>query len=61
MCYQDKTFCPFWHDCVNARGCGRKLTDDVRYEARSAGLPIAEWTEPPDCHETKEPEESNVR
>lgn len=50
ICYRDMTFCPFWRDCDRADACERPLTDEVDFRAKMLDLPIAEFTEMPDCH-----------
>ncbi len=53
ICYKDRTFCPFYHDCVLAKTCPRPLTPDVEHEAVKVGLPISQYVEPPNCHTTE--------
>lgn len=61
MCFRDMTFCTYFQDCKNAGDCPRPLTDDVREAAQKWAytigaeiVPIATWTEKPDCHEKVE-------
>lgn len=51
ICYKDVTFCGFT-DCKHwDNGCPRTLTDAVLQEAIKAGLPIAQFSDKPDCYE----------
>lgn len=55
LCYQDRTFCPYYSDCKHGYKCQSALTPEVRKAAiewwGSDDAPIAEWTERPRCHE----------
>ncbi len=52
--YKDKTFCEFWHDCMNSHACHRALTPEVLKEAHkwwgSEDAPICVFSQKPDCH-----------
>lgn len=52
ICYKDMTFCTFYKDCANATDCERKLTPKIADAAEEFGLPIAQFVEKPQCHET---------
>jgi len=54
ICYRDMTFCTFYKDCANATDCERKLTPEIAEAAEEFGLPIAQFTAPPQCHEKVE-------
>ena len=54
ICYLDKTFCPFYEDCNKASQCDRPLTEAVILDAFAYGLPTAQYTTKPECHEKKE-------
>jgi len=47
ICYKDKTFCPYFILCKNS--CDRALTIDVKEEAKKSNLPIAVFTDFPEC------------
>jgi len=49
ICYRDMTFCPFWVQCTEALKCHRALTKKVAVAATKLGLPIAQFTEKPEC------------
>ena len=51
MCYKDMTFCRWWRDCAKGCDCRRRLTDEVLIAAAAAGLPVAQFSERPGCHE----------
>jgi hypothetical protein len=52
LCYHDKTFCAFYKTCVHGlKGdCSRPLTPEVEEAAKKVQLPIAQFTERPNCH-----------
>ena len=50
MCYKDKTFCPYYLVCKNGHTCHRALTPEIRQQAEKEGLPIARYTDFPDCY-----------
>jgi len=50
MCYKDMTFCNFGPLCSNWE-CDRRLTDEIKKDAEAFGLPVAVFTEFPDCFE----------
>jgi hypothetical protein len=52
MAYQDKTFCPFYTDCINGKECDRALTPEIRDRAKEAtdGM-IYIFSNTPDCYE----------
>ena len=58
ICYRDRTYCPFFHDCkhshTNGGDCRRPATPEVKADAERVGLWLAVWMEKPDCHELKE-------
>lgn len=37
MCYRDRTFCPF-SECKKLRACGTALTEEIKEQAKKAGL-----------------------
>jgi hypothetical protein len=53
MTYKDKTFCPFYKDCLNGSTCHRALTEEITDEAKkwwgSAEYPISTFSEHPNC------------
>lgn len=60
MEYRDMTFCPFYSDCVEGRGCLRALTPEVMKaaelwanKARLKVVPICQFREKPDCWEKR--------
>jgi hypothetical protein len=52
ICYRDKTFCPFHTTCAPGQrnDCGRALTPEVQKAAEAAKLPIAQFTDRPECY-----------
>ncbi len=54
ICYRDMTFCPFYHDCMNAHSCSMPLTPEVQKAAvkwwGSEDAPICVFSQKPDCH-----------
>ena len=59
MCYLDRTFCKFYETCKSAYGiieaekklvCPRALTPQIKEDANKAKLPIAMYTDNPDCY-----------
>lgn len=54
MTYKDMTFCTFYENCANSKGCHRKLTPTVRAQAElwwgGPGAPISMWLRLPKCH-----------
>lgn len=63
ICYRDMTFCS-GDGCAKFGLCHRSLTDEVRYNAQSAGLNISEFAEPRhlDCWqaERETPDDDNA-
>lgn len=55
ICYRDMTFCPFFRDCNKANECHRPLTEEVKLDAQAKGLPIAQFSAKPSCHEPLPP------
>ena len=51
ICYKDKAFCPYWHDCQKGGECHRAMTDEVVRGSARAKLPISQFAEKPDCWE----------
>lgn len=51
ICYKDTTFCPYYKKCAKQLECSRPLTDKVKKDAASVGLPISQWIEEPYCME----------
>ena len=49
LCYKDKTFCPFWMLCKQGHGCSRACTEQLAKDAEEFGLPIAVYSEFPEC------------
>ena len=59
-CYKGKTFCQYYQTCRHKNVCDRPLTEDIRKAAEDFGLPIAQWTAPPECYiEYEEKENDN--
>ena len=56
--YRDMTFCRHWRDCAMADHCTRPLTNAVIIAAEhfwgGPGVPIATFSEQPECHVTHE-------
>ena len=46
--FLDKTFCPIDY-CKNFADCPRALTKETIEMAAEIGLPIAQYSEPPEC------------
>jgi len=49
ICYKDKTFCTYNVICKNSFQCDRLLTKEIKEEAIKSGLPVAVYTDFPDC------------
>ena len=49
ICYKDKTFCPYYLLCKNGHTCDRILTIKIKTHAQKIGLPVAVYTDLPDC------------
>ena len=49
ICYKDKTFCSYNLICKNASECSRALTWEIKEAAIKSGLPVAVYTDFPDC------------
>lgn len=50
ICYQDRTFCPFYRSCKSGEKCSRALTPEVEKAASDFGLPISVFSEKPECY-----------
>jgi len=50
ICYRDMTFCCFYKDCKKASECHRPLTPDIEKAAKMFGMPVAQFTNKPECH-----------
>lgn len=57
MCYQDRTFCPFYQECKSGKTCDRALNAKVILGATKwwgkDGAPISQFSEKPDCFKIK--------
>ena len=59
LCYKDKTFCPFWKDCIDSPGCDRAFTPKVEVQAQiwwgltNGPAPVSLYADTPDCYKTK--------
>lgn len=53
ICYKDKTFCPYYKDCLDGTICAIALTEKVIEDAKKwwggEGAPIAQFSRKPDC------------
>jgi hypothetical protein len=53
ICYRDRTFCPFYTDCIHGDVCKAALTPQVKKDAElwwgSEEAPIAVWKDRPHC------------
>lgn len=53
ICYRDMTFCPFWKECKDGKGCDRALTPEVKKKAvewfGKYGAPICRYVDKPRC------------
>ena len=58
ICYQDKTFCPFYSECESGESCDRalnkKIIDCAKKWWGSDGAPIMQFAEKPECFVGKE-------
>lgn len=58
ICYKDKTFCPFYKECLKGQECDRALTEGVKESAKAwwgtEDAPISMFMDKPDCFEEKE-------
>lgn len=54
MCFKDKTFCPFWKECISGIECLAALTPKVEEEAEkwwgNKDYPIAVYVDKPECY-----------
>jgi hypothetical protein len=50
ICYKDKTFCREYKTCSNGEVCSRALTEEVTKDAVSAGLPVCQYADKPECY-----------
>jgi hypothetical protein len=62
MCFEDRTWCPFYANCQHGDTCSRSLTPAVQEAANKwwghGGAPIAVFVEAPKCFiAVKQPEE----
>lgn len=59
ICYQDRTFCPYWRDCEAGEICRDALTEAVIASAvrwwGKPDAPMAQFAERPDCWIGKKP------
>jgi len=51
ICYQDRSFCPFYKTCLYGRDCDRALTPKVIADADAFGLPVDRMGGIPVCWE----------
>lgn len=56
MCFMDKTWCTYWHECDDCDGCHRALTPGIMEKAMEwmENPPICVFGEKPDCFKEKE-------
>ena len=51
--YRDKTFCPFYLECINGKDCTRALTPEVIEDATKwlelLDVPISVYLNKPEC------------
>lgn len=52
LTYRDKTHCIFWEECKKGDTCHRALTKEKEEHAKKINLPVAYFTEEPDCFES---------
>lgn len=54
--FMDKTFCPFWRDCITGTICARALTPEIEKSAvgwwGSEHAPISKYSTEPECFES---------
>jgi hypothetical protein len=50
LCYKDRTFCPFWKECLNGNNCPDALTEYHIEKAKELNLYISKNLEKPDCY-----------
>jgi len=50
--YKDMTFCDF-KDCQN-KDCNRRLTEQIKRDAKAFGLPICRYAIKPECYINKQ-------
>ena len=53
LVYKDQTFCGFWNECKEGKGCYRALTEKIKEGAKNWGLPISEFADKPKCFKPK--------
>lgn len=51
LCYQDRTFCSYYQECVKGKECSRALTEEVERAAARQNLLICKWSVEPECFE----------
>ena len=55
ICYRDKTFCPFYLECIDGKDCTAALTLKVEEDAKKwwgkDNPPISVYLYKPDCFE----------
>lgn len=49
ICYQDRTWCPYWDECEDGLTCHRAMTPNVISRAEMFGLPVSRYGSKPDC------------
>lgn len=53
MCFEDRTFCPYFRKCTNGKTCQKALTTDVWQRAKDwwgeDNPPVAVFAEKPKC------------
>ena len=53
ICYRDKTFCPFYLECIDGKDCTAALTLKVEEDAKKwwgeGTPPIAVYLDKPEC------------
>lgn len=49
MSYLDKTFCPFWAECKDGKECPDRLTDKIKFDAKTSGKELTKHKMPPIC------------
>ena len=61
LCYWDMTFCPFWKECADGEDCFRRLDEIALWSAGLHNLPIAQFTDKPDCFKEKQDGSSSTK
>ena len=51
ICYKDRCYCDFYKTCNKGQSCNRAATAKLINDANDFGLPVAYYTDKPDCFE----------